>query len=119
LRKPGWKQRTESKDALAATVDWYGKFEGWFGDIEGVLTAHPVVQGDQVVQSAGVRLTTKTDEVQGRSEAHAGAVAPEADDVRKLDEILMAIGSHHANGKSGNGVAPAKKKRKADEMLLE
>ena len=53
LEKLGWKQRTSFDAALQVTVDWYGKFAGWFGDIEGVLTAHPVVKGDHVVQPVG------------------------------------------------------------------
>jgi hypothetical protein len=54
LQSLGWKQRTSFDAALRMTVDWYGKFADWFGDIEGVLTAHPVVKGDHVVQPAGV-----------------------------------------------------------------
>jgi hypothetical protein len=36
------------------TVESCRKCAGWFGDIEGVLTAHPVVKGDHVVQPVGV-----------------------------------------------------------------
>lgn len=118
LRKLGWEQRSKFEDALRATVDWYGKFEGWFGDIEGVLTAHPVVQGDHVVPTAVNTALAKMSNVQAGLEVHAGA-ALETDDAQALDGILVGV-EKHANGKTGNGLPPpAAKKRKADEMSNE
>lgn len=62
LHKLGWKQRTKFETALEATVDWYGKFPGWFGDIEGVLTAHPVVKGDHVTEQVEVLIKSGIDQ---------------------------------------------------------
>jgi hypothetical protein len=71
LQSLGWKQRTSFDAALRMTVDWYGKFADWSGDIEGVLTAHPVVKGDHVVQPAGVAVSVP--QADGH-EATAGAL---------------------------------------------
>lgn len=118
LRRLGWEQRTKFEDALRATVDWYGKFEGWFGDIEGVLTAHPVVQGDHVVPSAVTASLAKMSKVQAGLEVHAGAAVDE-EYACAIDGVLVKV-EEHANGKDGNGVPPpAVKKRKADEMSHE
>ena len=92
LRKLGWDQKTSLEDALAATVEWYSNFAGWFGDIERVLTAHPVVQGDHLLPREASRKI--------EHEASAGAKAPQ-------NERL-------SNG--ANGYSHPEKKRKADRI---
>lgn len=58
------------------TVEWYGRFEGWFGDIEGVLTPHPVVGGGKVVRSGckGMAPGMEEDASTGAFERPAGNV---------------------------------------------
>lgn len=111
LRKLGWEQRTRFEDALAMTVDWYQKFDGWFGDIEGVLTAHPVVKGDHVVPTEALGDTSK-DTVE--TEAGAGETRPALYDV---DANPKLAGSNGTNGKSHQ--KGGAKKRKADLMSEE
>lgn len=43
LRKLGWEQRTPFEEGLRKTVEWYRDFQGWWGDIEGTLSAFPIV----------------------------------------------------------------------------
>lgn len=50
LRKLGWTQSTTFEEGLAATVEWYRTFSGWWGNIDNVLTAFPVVKGDHVIK---------------------------------------------------------------------
>ena len=125
LHELGWKQRTRFDAALQMTVDWYGKFAGWFGDIEGVLTAHPVVKGDHVVQPAVVSLQQaggqETKALDGfEIEAKAGALdgfVKEADAAEALGKKRKAIPAADvaSNGGSQNGG----KKRKADRISSE
>ncbi|KAL1585901.1 hypothetical protein WHR41_04955 [Cladosporium halotolerans] len=76
LRALGWRQRTGFDEALRVTVEWYGRFEGWFGDIEGVLTPHPVVGGGKVVRSGckGMAPGMEEDASTGAFERPAGNV---------------------------------------------
>ncbi|CAH0043188.1 unnamed protein product [Clonostachys solani] len=47
LKKLGWTQKTNIKEGLAMTVEWYKEFgESWWGDIGHVLTPFPVVSED-------------------------------------------------------------------------
>ena len=114
LHKLGWKQRTKLEAALEATVDWYGKFSGWFGDIEGVLTAHPVVKGDHVAEQVEVLIKSGIDQdVKAGAfeqpamalDEGAGAVLP------KVKQTTAAMSNGHAQ----NGG----KKRKADLISSE
>lgn len=100
LRKLGWMQRTTFDEALAITVDWYNRFPGWWGDVEGVLSAHPEVHGSDVVPEPG-KAQWQSDE-----QVDAGA-----QDERKAQ----------ANGHSLKNGAPmgGSKKRKADSMSQE
>jgi hypothetical protein len=114
LHKLGWKQRTKFETALEATVDWYGKFSGWFGDIEGVLTAHPVVVGDHVAEPVEVLVKPVIDQdvKAGAFEQCAmvidgGVVSPKVK--------LQAAGAIKSNGHAQNGG----KKRKADKISSE
>nr|OQO25500.1 hypothetical protein B0A51_04704 [Rachicladosporium sp. CCFEE 5018] len=112
LRQLGWEQRTKFEDALAATVDWYGKFENWFGDIEGVLTAHPVVEGDHVepesdLASAG-NLCNDVEAIMGATN----------NGIAHTQEHTAVPNGSHANGaKPGVKVHTGAKKRKADVMI--
>lgn len=124
LRKLGWEQRTKFEAALEATVDWYGKFSGWFGDIESVLTAHPVVKGDHVVQNVETSLKPRDgeDAKAGAFElfaAHANATSKARKDDAlpnaKATQPAHAVGAM-SNGSSQNGGG---KKRKADKISSE
>ena len=43
----GWVQRVGLDEGLRVTVEWYRRFgQGWWGDVEGVLTAFPEVGRD-------------------------------------------------------------------------
>ncbi|KXS99578.1 hypothetical protein AC578_2208 [Pseudocercospora eumusae] len=46
LRKLGWSQKVSFEAGLANTVAWYGKFSGWWGDIENTLAPFPEVKHD-------------------------------------------------------------------------
>jgi hypothetical protein len=110
------------------TVDWYGKFANWFGDIEGVLTAHPVVKGDHVVQPAGV-VSVSVPLADGH-EATAGALDAfvleskasaldssmmETDaEVAQPKKAMKAMSA--AKGASNGGSHNGAKKRKADRI---
>jgi hypothetical protein len=120
LHALGWKQRTRFEDALQATVDWYGKFSGWFGDIEGVLTAHPVVKGDHVAEQIEVLVKPKDDR-----DVKAGAFEQSSMD---LDGGGVAVGQNNispetktnATGVKSNGHAQnGGKKRKAEKISSE
>jgi len=124
LHSLGWKQRTSFDAALRMTVDWYGKFAGWFGDIEGVLTAHPVVKGDHVVQPAGISVPQAGgQDTEGSTldgfvrETQAGALdafVRETQSARDAEQKskTMPTASVTSNGGSQNGG----KKRKADRI---
>lgn len=123
LRKLGWEQRTRFDAALEATVDWYGRFSGWFGDIEGVLTAHPVVKGDHVVQP--VEAPLKQADCQ---DAKAGAFEHFAKHVNASNKAKQDDGSQKVNatqaahvvgGKSNGDSQNGGKKRKADKISSE
>lgn len=115
LHALGWKQRTKFETALEATVDWYGRFSGWFGDIEGVLTAHPVVKGDHVTEQVEVLIKSGTDQ-----DVKAGAFEQSA---MPLDGGAAAVSSKvksqavaaMSNGHAQNGG----KKRKAELISSE
>ena len=117
LRKLGWEQRTKFETALEATVDWYGKFSGWFGDIEGVLTAHPVVKGDQVTEQvevlikAGINQDVNQDVKAGAFEQSAMALDGSVVSPKVKLQTAAAMGNGHAQ----NGG----KKRKADLISSE
>jgi hypothetical protein len=128
LHALGWKQRTSFDAALRMTVDWYGKFANWFGDIEGVLTAHPVVKGDHVVQPAGVVSLDSVPLADGH-EATAGALdafvleskasaldssmmETDAEVTQPKKAKTMPAAKSASNGGSQNGA----KKRKADRI---
>jgi hypothetical protein len=113
LRKLGWEQRTSFDDALASTVEWYEKCEGWFGEIESVLTAHPVVVGDHVVAADTMDQTMKDPE---ESETGVGAAHTALYDVGRDPKLAGSNGV--CNGKNGHKHVGAKK-RKADSMTQE
>ncbi|KAI9167396.1 rhamnose biosynthetic enzyme-like protein [Paramyrothecium foliicola] len=47
LRNLGWETKTNLKEGLKLTVDWYRRFgESWWGDISHVLTPFPVLGDD-------------------------------------------------------------------------
>lgn len=100
LRKLGWVQRTSFDDALAITVDWYNRFPTWWGDIEGVLSAHPIVQGDHLQPEHEKTMNGW----QGDSEAGAGA--------ERKTSVLQVNGQPDQKGTH----AVVGKKRKADLM---
>lgn len=112
LRKLGWVQRTSFDEALEATVNWYNRFPDWWGDIEGVLSAHPVVQGDHVMSES-----IKTVVV---AESSEGEAAVGAHDDRKAVK-MAAMANGHANGHTygGGGALGGAKKRKAEHMTEE
>lgn len=64
LRQLGWVQRVSFEDGLAATVDWYCKFSGWWGPIDNtLLSPFPIVKAGIVVapeasQKVGSDMTT-------------------------------------------------------------
>lgn len=103
LRNLGWKQTTTFDEALAITVDWYNRFSTWWGDIEGVLSAHPIVQGDHIISAN----SHQPEEAEGDAEVEVGA----------RDDRASAV---IVNGKAAeeNGLK-ASKKRKADVMTAE
>src|ERR1700761_3983397 len=58
LRKLGWAQKVSFHDGLAATVDWYSKFSGWWGPVDNTLLApFPVVKGGHVVDPEASKMT--------------------------------------------------------------
>jgi hypothetical protein len=120
LHAMGWKQRTRFEDALQATVDWYGKFCGWFGDIEGVLTAHPVVKGDHVAEQIEVPAKPRDDRdvkadafEQSSMELDGPGVPIEQNNI--LPEMKTQTAGVKSNGHAQNGG----KKRKADKISSE
>jgi hypothetical protein len=115
LHKLGWKQRTKFETALEATVDWYGKFSGWFGDIEGVLTAHPVVKGDQVTEQVEVLIKSGIDQDVKAGAFEQSAMAVDGGGVVSLKVKLQAAAAMVSNGNAQNGG----KKRKADLISSE
>jgi hypothetical protein len=115
LHKLGWKQRTKFETALEATVDWYGKFSGWFGDIEGVLTAHPVVKGDQVTEQVEVLIKSGIDQDVKAGAFEPSAMAVDGGGVVSLKVKLQAAAAMVSNGNAQNGG----KKRKADLISSE
>lgn len=49
LMKLGWQQKTDFDEGLRITIDWYRQFgEIWWGDITRLLTAFPVVEGNEI-----------------------------------------------------------------------
>ena len=93
LRKLGWEPKVSFEDGLAATVDWYAKFAGWWGPVDNTLLApFPVVKGGYVVQPEASRLMEKEAITGAQAKAEAGT-----------------------NGAEHNGVDPSKK-RKVDRM---
>ncbi|KAK5116308.1 hypothetical protein LTR85_009280 [Meristemomyces frigidus] len=100
LRKLGWKQSVSFESGLAATVDWYGRFGEWWGEIDAILSPFPVVERDQVVSTplkagcAPVPALTEEETGVGAKEEHAHAM----------------VNGHNER----NGVAA--KKRKAGDM---
>jgi hypothetical protein len=115
LHKLGWKQRTKFETALEATVDWYGKFSGWFGDIEGVLTAHPVVKGDQVTEQVEVLIKSGIDQDVKAGAFEQSAMAVDGGGVVSPKVKLQAAAAMASNGQAQNGG----KKRKADLISSE
>jgi hypothetical protein len=120
LHALGWKQRTRFEDALQVTVDWYGKFSGWFGDIEGVLTAHPVVKGDHVAEQIEVLVKPRDDRdvkagafEQSSMELDGPGVPVEQSNI--LPEVKTQTAGAKSNGHAQNGG----KKRKADKISSE
>lgn len=114
LHKLGWKQRTKFETALEATVDWYGKFAGWFGDIEGVLTAHPVVKGDHVADQVDVLVTPGVEQ-----DVKAGAFEHSAMALDEGSVVLPAVKIPAAAGMSNGHAQNGGKKRKADKISSE
>lgn len=114
LHKLGWKQRTKFEIALEATVDWYAKFSGWFGDIEGVLTAHPVVKGDHVTEQVGVLIKSGIDQDVKPGAFEQPAMALGGESVISPKVKLQAAAAI-SNGRAQNGG----KKRKADLISSE
>jgi len=53
LRQLGWKQRIPFSEGLRATIAWYKQFGGWWGEIDNVLTGHPVVKDDHTIMPEG------------------------------------------------------------------
>ncbi|KXT15014.1 hypothetical protein AC579_7773 [Pseudocercospora musae] len=47
LRKLGWSQKVSFEEGLTNTVAWYGKFSGWWGNIENILAPFPEVKHDR------------------------------------------------------------------------
>ena len=47
LRQLGWEQKVSFEEGLRACVDWYGKYSGWWGDIESILSPFPVVNNEE------------------------------------------------------------------------
>ena len=116
LHKLGWKQRTKFETALEATVDWYGKFSGWFGDIEGVLTAHPVVKGDQVTGQVEVLVKLGIDQdVKAGAFEQSTMAFDEGPGVVLPKVKLQAAAAMMSNGHAQSGG----KKRKADMISSE
>ncbi|OQN97232.1 hypothetical protein B0A48_16774 [Cryoendolithus antarcticus] len=115
LRQLGWEQRTKFEDALAATVDWYGKFENWFGDIEGVLTAHPVVKGDHVEPESDF---APAGHLCNDVEAIVGATSSGIVHTKEHIAVPNGVtnGSHVNGAKPGVEMQTGAKKRKADVM---
>ena len=113
LHKLGWKQRTKFETALEATVDWYGRFSGWFGDIEGVLTAHPVIKGDHVAEQgeASIKSGIDQDVKAGAFVQPTKALGEGAGVSPKVKQAAAAMSNGHAQ----NGG----KKRKADLISSE
>jgi len=115
LHSLGWKQRTKFETALEATVDWYGKFSGWFGDIEGVLTAHPVVKGDLVAEQLEVLIKPAVDQDVKAGAFEHSAMAIDEGGVVLPKVKLQAAAAMMSNGHAQNGG----KKRKADKISSE
>lgn len=115
LHKLGWKQRTKFETALEATVDWYGKFPGWHGDIEGVLTAHPVVKGDRVTEQGEVVVEPAVDQDVKAGAFEQSATALDGVGVVSPKVKLQAAAAMTSNGHAQNGG----KKRKADLISSE
>lgn len=106
LRKLGWQQRTHFDEALAITVDWYNRFPDWWGDVEGVLSAHPVVEGDHLLAENG---KSEEDLQSGDAEAEMGAVDERA------AKVTSKLNGHAEIKENGVGAASGKK-RKIEEM---
>lgn len=115
LHALGWKQRTKFETALEATVDWYGRFSGWFGDIEGVLTAHPVVKGDHVTEQVEVLIKSGTDQDVKAGAFEQSATALDGGATAVLPTVKSQATAAMSNGYAQNGG----KKRKADLISSE
>ncbi|KAK3719049.1 hypothetical protein LTR37_004613 [Vermiconidia calcicola] len=95
LRKLGWVQRVSFEEGLAATVNWYSKFSGWWGPVDNTLLApFPVLKGGHVVAP----------ETSRKTEEHA-AVGAQVDGGATLNRETAC-----------NGVEAGSKKRKVGLM---
>jgi dTDP-glucose 4,6-dehydratase len=65
LRGWGWEQKTGFEEGSKLTVEWYRRFgRTWWGDVEGVLTPFPEVQGSVVEEYLCKSSATSGGEVQ-------------------------------------------------------
>ncbi|KAK4499053.1 hypothetical protein PRZ48_009565 [Zasmidium cellare] len=107
LRQLGWKPRVSFEEGLASTVQWYGKFSGWWGEIESILSPFPeVVKKDgHDGEGEGERSKSGQDGDAAILQADVGA-----------EKIVGAGGCGVSNGKANGVNGASSKKRKADAM---
>jgi len=100
LRKLGWKQSVSFEQGLAATVDWYSKFAGWWGNVDAILSPFPVVDSDHVLAAA----EAEQDGAGKTTQRPAGA-----------SDGLLKPGNGQVSGERDDGEASAGAAAAADE----
>lgn len=129
LRKLGWKPRVSFEEGLANTVAWYGRFSGWWGPIENILTPFPEVKqegivgghtGEDRLRGEVERLQQCVNELQAKHSAQLSG-AQQANVGAQIYDPAGAGGGKKQNGNGVNGHAPKTdgggvRKRKAEAL---
>lgn len=103
LRELGWKPRVSLEQGLTHTVDWYAKYSDWWGPIDNILTAFPVVKSEEGVEVDESAECSKVEEYATGPGAKNGAAAG-----------IPVVKVNGVNGSNGNELRA--RKRKADVM---
>ena len=106
LRQLGWKPRVSFEEGSASCIGWYGKYSGWWGDIENILSAFPVVdKEDSSLDKADEDKESKSSEYSRQAHVGVAETGPVSNGNGKLYDPIASNGV-----KNTNGIA---KKRKA------
>lgn len=108
LRELGWKPQVSFEQGLTNTVEWYTKFFDWWGPIDNILTAFPVVKSED---GGDVNAAVECSEVAERERIHRQAGLGAED---RTAPDVAAVKLKAVNGANGNGTVG--RKRKADVM---